>query len=205
MRGGMGRGGMGIVYGARKTGVNRPAAVKMILAGDYAGPEELARFRTEAEAVGRLQHPNIVAIYEVGEVSQQNGRPYLCMEYVDGGSLAQKLTGAPQPARPAAQLVETLAGAMHYAHQQGIVHRDLKPANILLVSCGVVSSQDGQDRRMGGVFGTHLHGAGVMVGSEDSTHPTHSLTTHQPKITDFGLAKSLSQGQASQTRPRAIL
>jgi serine/threonine-protein kinase len=93
----LGRGGMGIVYRARQTGLNRTAAIKMILAGDYAGPEELARFRTEAEAVGRLQHPNIVAIYEVGE---QNGRPYLCMEYVEGGSLAQQLTGAPQPVDP---------------------------------------------------------------------------------------------------------
>jgi serine/threonine protein kinase/WD40 repeat protein/Tfp pilus assembly protein PilF len=182
----LGRGGMGIVYRARQAGLNRGAAIKMILAGSYAMPEELARFRTEAEAVGRLQHPNIVAIYEVGE---QNGRPFLCMEYVDGGSLAQQLTGAPQPTRPAAQLVETLARAMHYAHQQGIVHRDLKPANILLA---VASGQ-------------------WSVASKDNKSPNSSLATGHgplttiPKITDFGLAKILAEGQGSQTKTGAIL
>jgi serine/threonine protein kinase len=125
----VGRGGMGVVYKARQVGLNRLAAIKMILAGDYASAEERARFRREAEAVGRLQHPHIVPIYEVGE---QAGRPYLAMEYIDGGTLAQKLAGTPLPARPAARLAEALARAMHYAHQRGIIHRDLTPANVLL-------------------------------------------------------------------------
>jgi serine/threonine-protein kinase len=134
----VGRGGMGIIYRARQAGLNRPAALKMILAGDYASPEQRARFRTEAEAVGRLQHPNIVPIYEVGE---QAGRPYLAMEYIDGGTLAQKLAGTPLPARSAARLAEALARAMHYAHQRGIIHRDLTPANVLLTQRSEIRDQ----------------------------------------------------------------
>jgi hypothetical protein len=135
----LGRGGMGVVYQARQIRLKRLVALKMILAGAHAGAEELARFRTEAEAVARLQHPNIVQIYEVGE---QDGRPYFSLEFVDGGSLAQKLQGAPLPARQAAELVETLARAMHAAHQRGIVHRDLKPANILLTAEGTPKITD---------------------------------------------------------------
>jgi WD40 repeat protein len=120
---------MGVVYQARQAGVNRLVALKMILAGEHAGAQERARFRAEAEAVGRLQHPHIVPVYEVGEV---RGQPYLVMEYVDGGSLGHRLAGMPLPPREAAQLVEALARAVHYAHQRGIVHRDLTPANVLL-------------------------------------------------------------------------
>src|SRR5947209_12411488 len=98
----------------------------MILAGGHAGPQELARFKAEAEAVARLHHPNIVHSYNIGE---QNGRPFFSLEYVAGGNLAHKL-GQPLPARASAQLVETLARAVHAAHERGIVHRDLKPANI---------------------------------------------------------------------------
>ena len=123
----LGRGGMGVVYKARQAKLKRLVALKMILSGGHAGPEQLDRFRAEAEAVARLQHPNIVQIYEVGE---QDGRPFFSLEFVDGGSLAQKLNGTPLPPREAAQLAETLARAMHAAHQQGIIHRDLKPANV---------------------------------------------------------------------------
>ena len=105
----------------------------MILAGEYAGPQELARFRSEGEAVARLQHPHIVQIFEVGE---HDGHPYFSLEFVDGGSLAQKLNGTPLPPRQAARLVETLGRAMQAAHQCGIVHRDLKPANVLLTREG---------------------------------------------------------------------
>jgi serine/threonine-protein kinase len=125
----LGRGGMGVVYRARQVQLNRPVALKMILAGELAGPEMRERFRAEAEAVARLQHPNIVQIYEVGE---DQGRAYFSLELVDGGSLKDRLNGAPLPAAQAAALVEALARAVHYAHQRGIVHRDLKPANILL-------------------------------------------------------------------------
>jgi WD40 repeat protein len=135
----LGRGAMGVVYKVRQTGLNRIAAVKMILAGAHAGQSELLRFRTEAEAVARLQHPNIVQVYEVGE---QEGRPYFSLEFVDGGSLARKLAGTPQGPRQAAELVHTLARAMHYAHQRGIIHRDLKPANVLLTIDGTPKITD---------------------------------------------------------------
>src|SRR5262245_38672996 len=125
----LGRGGMGVVYKARQVRLKRLVALKMILAAEHAGETDRERFRTEAEAVARLQHPNIVQIYEVGEHA---GRPFFSLEFVDGGSLASRLDGTPLPARAAAELVEPLARAMHYAHQRGVVHRDLKPANILL-------------------------------------------------------------------------
>jgi hypothetical protein len=129
----LGRGGMGVVYKARHLQLKRLVALKMILAGGHADAGELARFRTEAEAVARLQHANIVQIHEVGE---QNGLPYFSLEFVDGGNLAQKINGTPLPARQAAELMEVLARAIHAAHQKGIIHRDLKPANVLLTSDG---------------------------------------------------------------------
>src|SRR5207244_3822737 len=94
-----------------------------------AGEKERARFRTEAEAAARLDHPNIVRVFEVGE---HEGRPFCAMEFVDGETLGQRLTGTPWPAAPAAELVAALARAADHAHQRGVVHRDLKPANILL-------------------------------------------------------------------------
>src|SRR5262249_48870214 len=125
----VGRGGMGVVYRARQLALHRTVALKMVLTGAQASAKDLARFRAEAEALARLQHPNIVQIYDVGEAA---GRPYFVFEFVAGGSLAQQLHGTPQPVRPAAQLVETLARAVHAAHDSGVIHRDLKPANILL-------------------------------------------------------------------------
>src|SRR5204863_8604401 len=122
--------GMGVVYKARQLGLNRLVALKMILAGAHADREQLGRFRREAEAVARLRHPHIVQIYEVGE---QDGLPYFSLEYVPDGSLDGALDFQPQPPRPAAQLLEMLARALHTAHQAGIVHRDLKPANVLLL------------------------------------------------------------------------
>src|SRR5262245_13908502 len=121
----LGRGGMGIVYQARHLRLNRTVALKMLLAGVYAGPQDLARFLREAEAEASLRHPHIVQVHDVGE---HEGRPYCTMEFVEGGSLAQKLSGTPQSVRQAAALVATLAGAMEVAHQGGIVHCDLKPA-----------------------------------------------------------------------------
>jgi serine/threonine-protein kinase len=150
----LGRGGMGVVFRARHLRLGRLVALKTGLAGAYAGPQELARFQREAEAVAALQHPNVVQIYDVGDA---DGRPYYTMELVGGGSLAQKLSGTPQPARQAAALLATLAGAVQAAHQGGILHRDLKPGNVLLTPDGT------------------------------------------PKITDFGLARSL-QGGAGLTQ-----
>ena len=111
----------------------------MILAGDHAGPEAAVRFLAEAEAVARLHHPHIVQVFAFGD---HDGRPYFEMEYVDGGSLADRLDGTPWPAREAAALVETLARAIHEAHRLGIVHRDLKPANILLAADGTPKVAD---------------------------------------------------------------
>jgi WD40 repeat protein len=179
----LGRGGMGVVYQARQIALNRLVALKMILAGSYAAPPELARFRAEAEAVARLQHPNIVQIHEVGEWRAAAGSPstpFFSLEFVDGGSLEQKLRGTPLPALQSAALVETLAQAVHAAHERGIVHRDLKPANVLLARC---------DRRQG-----------IPVGSDPGAEAAH----YEPKITDFGLAKRLDV-EAGPTQTGAIL
>jgi WD40 repeat protein len=135
----LGRGGMGIVYRAWQTSLNRLVALKVLLPSPAAGEDHLARFRIEAEAVGRMQHPNIVHVYEVG---QQDGGPFLTMEFMAGGNLSQKLAGTPLAPRLAAELLETVARAAHYAHQQGILHRDLKPANILLTPEGVPKITD---------------------------------------------------------------
>ncbi len=169
----LGHGGMGVVYKARQLRLNRLVALKMIAAGAHAGPERLARFQIEAEALASLQHPHIVQIYEVGECDKC---PYIALEFVDGPSLDKRLAGTPQPPRAAAELVETLARAMHSAHQRGIVHRDLKPANILL--------QRGEGR------GTRDEGSG-------------SSLAPLAKITDFGLAKRLEED--SHTRPGAVM
>jgi serine/threonine protein kinase len=135
----LGRGGMGIVYRARQQSLGRVVAVKMLRPDSGAGPEELARFRREAEAVAVLRHSNFVHIYDIGA---QDGRPFFVLEYVEGGSLARRLAGQPLPPRQAAELLETLARAIHCAHQRGIVHRDLKPANVLLMADGTPKIAD---------------------------------------------------------------
>jgi serine/threonine-protein kinase len=119
--------------------LNRVVALKMIFGGGHAGEGELARFRTEAEAIARLQHPNIVQIHEVGEHA---GLPYFSLEFCPGGSLEKRLAGTPLPAGAAAALVETLARAMQAAHDKGVIHRDLKPANVLLAEDGTSKVTD---------------------------------------------------------------
>ncbi|HKB38354.1 MAG TPA: protein kinase, partial [Gemmataceae bacterium] len=135
----LGRGGMGVVYKARQVKLGRVVALKMILAGGHAGAEDLTRFRTEAEALARLQHPNIVQIHEVGE---RDGLPFFSLEFCGGGSLEKKLAGAPLQPKEAAALVETLARAMQAAHDGGIIHRDLKTANVLLAEDGTPKITD---------------------------------------------------------------
>ena len=125
----LGRGGMGIVYLARQTSLKRLVALKMIRGGASASPEQIDRFRVEAEAVARLQHPNIVQIFEVGE---HEGDPFFALEFVAGGSLAAALASGSWTPLECAELIETLARAVHHAHQKNVVHRDLKPANVLL-------------------------------------------------------------------------
>jgi WD40 repeat protein/serine/threonine protein kinase/tetratricopeptide (TPR) repeat protein len=164
----IGKGGMGIVYKARQVNLNRIVALKRILAGEHAGAETVARFRVEAEAAARLQHPHIVQIHEVGEHA---GHPYLVLEYVDGGSLAEKLAGTPQPARQAAQWVETLARAMHYAHQRGIIHRDLKPANVLVTADGTLKITDFGLAKLLGAQGVNRTGSGAILGTPSYMAP----------------------------------
>jgi tetratricopeptide (TPR) repeat protein len=125
----LGKGGMGVVYRARHRTLKRDVALKMILAGPLATPAELARFRTEAENIAALKHPHIVPIYQYDTYL---GQPYYSMELIEEGSLARHLTRFREDLRTAAQLLITVAEAVHHAHQRGILHRDLKPANILL-------------------------------------------------------------------------
>src|SRR5262249_6948332 len=163
----LGRGGMGVVYKARQLRLNRLVALKMVLAGAHAGAHQLARFHTEAEAVAQLQHPNIVQIFEVGE---HEGLPFFSLEYVDGGSLAQKIGGKPRPRREAAEVVELLALAMAAAHQQGIIHRDLKPANVLLTAEGLPKITDfGLAKKLEG--DSELTKSGTVMGSPSYMAP----------------------------------
>ncbi|HVS35865.1 MAG TPA: serine/threonine-protein kinase [Gemmataceae bacterium] len=156
----LGRGGMGVVYKARQIGFNRVVALKMLLSGAHAGPEERERFRIEAQAVARLQHANIVQVHDVGE---HDGLPFFSMEFCRGGSLERKLNATPLPSAEAAALMEKLARAVQAAHDKGVIHRDLKPANVLMaedgtpkvVDFGLAKQMDTEGRtHTGAVMGT---------------------------------------------------
>ena len=129
----IGSGGMGVVYKSRQAALNRLVALKMVRTVDASNPELLGRFRSEAQVVASLHHPNIVQVYDCGE---HEGLPYLTMELVEGGTLADRLNGAAWPPRAAAELIVTLADAVQYAHDHQVIHRDLKPANVLVSSDG---------------------------------------------------------------------
>lgn len=167
----LGRGSMGVVYKAKHLALKRTVALKMMLAGGHASPGLLARFRIEAEAVARLQHPNIVQIHEVGQVG---GHPYCALEFVDGGNLADKITDKPMPVRGAAQLVQTLARAMQLAHSRNVVHRDLKPANVLLAADGMAKITDFGLARQLDVDSRQTQ-AGTVVGSPCYMAPEQAL------------------------------
>jgi WD40 repeat protein/serine/threonine protein kinase len=181
----VGRGGMGVVYKARQLALGRLVALKMLLSVTPPTTTTWARFRTEAEALARLQHANIVQIYDVGDAQ---GHPYFAMEYVPGPSLDRMLDGKPQSAKDAAGLVEVLARAMHAVHQCGIIHRDLKPANILLFSREPSEKEDAAHKKR----------------AASSFSEGSRLNAYVPKISDFGLAKPL-QDAAGLTIPGVIM
>jgi formylglycine-generating enzyme required for sulfatase activity/tRNA A-37 threonylcarbamoyl transferase component Bud32 len=162
----LGRGGMGVVYKARDTRLNRIVALKMILSGEHAGEADLRRFRTEAEAIARLQHPNIVQVHEVGE---HDAKPFFALEFCAGGSLNRKLDGTPWQPKEAARLVETLARAMQAAHDKKVIHRDLKPANVLLTESGELKISDfGLAKK---IDETGQTASGVIVGTPSYMAP----------------------------------
>ena len=171
----LGRGAMGVVYKAMQSGLKRLVALKMILSAGRASKIEITRFRIEAEAVAKLDHPNIVKIYDVGELDDL---PFFSLEFVSGGTLASRVKDNIPSARQAAMLMRGIAEGMEFAHRKGIVHRDLKPANILL------SPPD--------------------QAGEDVDFDSIPLDLFVPKITDFGLAKTLD-GDSIQTREGAIM
>jgi serine/threonine protein kinase len=186
------RGGMGVVYKARQVSLNRLLAVKMILAGQLAGEAEVKRFRTEAEAAAQLQHPNIVAIHEVGE---HEGQHYYSMDLVVGPSLAARLGQGPLPIGEAARLMKTIAEAVEFAHQRGIIHRDLKPANVLLDQAGAPRVTDfGLAKRL--ERGESLTASGAMLGTPDYMSPEQAAGRHDitgPPADIFSLGAMLYQ------------
>jgi serine/threonine-protein kinase len=164
----LGRGGMGVVYRARQVHANRDVALKMILSADHAAPSELVRFRTEAEAVARLQHPHIVAVFDVGEHA---GRPYFSMELCPGGSLAGKLTDTPMSADEAARVVLKVARGVAAAHAAGVVHRDLKPHNVLLTADGDPKVADFGCAKVSGPGDKQLTATGAVIGTPSYMAP----------------------------------
>lgn len=173
----IGRGGAGVVYKAQDRVLGRIVALKMLLAGSFAGAAELLRFRREAELAARLQHPQIVQVYDFGE---RDGCPYIALEFVEGGSLAEQLDGLPRAPREAAGFVAALADTVDFAHQRGVVHRDLKPANILLRSSDPIETSRG------------AAGRPALPAGDDA------------KITDFGLATRLN-GDGSNTQSGTLI
>lgn len=179
----LGRGGMGVVYEARQQSLNRIVALKMVLHGELASVADRARFRAEAEAAARLIHPNIVQVYEVGDVA---GQPYFAMQFVPGQTLSRRLDDGPLAPRDAARLMANVARGVDHAHQNGVLHRDLKPANILLRTpdSGSRNEKPGEDKS---------HRSAIR-------NPQCEV----PMITDFGLAKLVGAG-GSLTATGAIV
>ncbi len=210
----LGRGGMGVVYKARQTALNRTIALKVLLGGAHVSEEARARFRREAESAARVRHPNVVQVYEIGE---HEGVPFVAMECVEGPTLADLARGQPLPARDAARLVEMLARAVYAVHEQDIVHRDLKPANILLqeLTAKAPKAPRPAQRPRGGdtrAEGDEDEGPGDNPGlalpapapAASGLGGPSAAVDYLPKITDFGLAKLLDD-EGSHTRSGAVL
>jgi eukaryotic-like serine/threonine-protein kinase len=178
----LGRGGMGVVYRARQKSLNRIVALKMVREAHLASDDDRARFQAEAESAARLKHPNIVTVYEVGNI---DGQAYFCMEHVDGSTLAERLTAeGPFHPREAAKLVADVARAVQHAHEQSILHRDLKPSNVLL--------QPNEQRDSSSTPTKPASGSGLPA------------SPFLAKVSDFGLAKRIDQAETF-TRTGAII
>eukprot|EP00913_Durusdinium_trenchii_P035335 g33065.t1 len=225
-------GGMGVVYKARQISLNRIVALKMIRSGEFAGEHEIRRFKVEAEAAARLDHPHIVPIFEVGEQARQH---YFSMSYIEGGTLSTLLSHGPLQPRMAAELVGKVAGAVQYAHERGIIHRDLKPGNILLQNDAPAdvpsatstvleptetvdisksksateaesATDDAEvaDSASNESTQTNARTQRSSFGADEATQDVSSGATWIPKVADFGLAKRTEPGSEMTTHGRAI-
>ena len=193
LRGEIARGGMGIVYRARQRRLGREVAVKVLRGGEFAGAEAQARFRTEAAAAARLQHPGIVALHDFGE---ENGVLWFSMDLVPGGSLADATRDHPLPAREAAECVRRVAEAVQHAHENGVLHRDLKPSNILLTADGQPRVTDfGIARRLATDTtsgAAEITRTGQVLGSPGYAAPEQALAGKADARTDvYGLGALL--------------
>jgi serine/threonine-protein kinase len=219
----LGRGGMGLVYSAHHLALDRRVALKVVLGGDHASDEQRVRFLTEARAVAQLLHPNIVQIYEIGETE---GLPYFSLEYVDGGSLEQKVGRLPQEPRWSAALVESIARAMHVAHRGSIIHRDLKPANVLLTQDGTPKitdfglakrlETDSGQTRTGSIMGTPTYMAPEQAWGRTADVGRHSdlysigailytLLTGRPPFQGTSALETLEQVRTQEPVPPSRL
>ncbi|MEE8155375.1 MAG: serine/threonine-protein kinase, partial [Phycisphaerales bacterium] len=213
------RGGMGVVFKARQVSLNRPVALKMILASQLASHDEVQRFYVEAEAAAKLDHPGIVPIYEVGE---QDGQHFFSMGLVEGGALGDLVKDGPVSPRQAAKLVQAIADAVQYAHARNIVHRDLKPANILLDNDGQPKVTDfGLAKNVEGSSGLTISGQILgtpsymppeqAAGKMHETGPLsdvyalgailYCLLTGRPPFQGSGVLETLKQVQETEPIP----
>jgi predicted Ser/Thr protein kinase len=219
----LGRGGMGVVFQATQLSLQRQVAVKMILRGRLASDADLSRFLAEASATARLQHPNIVPVYDVGEI---DGRPFFSMQCIRGETLSERLADGPLPEREAARIVVAAARAIGYAHRQGVLHRDVKPSNILLDQSGKphvtdfgLAKQGSDDANLthsGAVLGTPAYMSPEQAaGSRSDIGPAsdiyslgcvlyHALTGRPPLVANSPVELVLMVMEQDPPPPRAL-
>ncbi len=190
----LGRGGMGVVHRARQVPLNRIVAVKRLLKGASASPEDMARFRAEGEAAARLSHRHIVAVHDVGS---SDGQPYLVMQYVEGTTLARRLATGPLGPAEAAALLEPICRGIQHAHDRGILHRDLKPSNILIDAEGEPMVGDfGLARRIDLDGDPSLTASGAILGTPSYMAPEQAASRRGaigPRTDVYGLGAILYQ------------